>query len=129
MGKENNAINNGSIQEEVADALIETEEIKSLKEDIANKELEIEENESMELDDDELDDELDAIYDDVEIAGVKYSTSRALKSVDEVMYEEMRTELSDLIREDRAIELQDELEMMEDELNDLLGENEEDADE
>ena len=119
----NETKNKISIQEEVADALIETEEIKSLKEDIANKELEIEENESFELSDDELDDEIDAIYDDVEIAGHKYSTSNALKQVDEVMYEQMRTEISDDMRENQAIELQDELEDMELELHDLLGDD------
>ena len=93
-----------------------------MKEDIANKELEIEENESFELSDDELDDEIDAIYDDVEIAGHKYSTSHALKMVDEVMYEQMRTEISDTIREDQADELEEELEDMESELHDLLTE-------
>jgi hypothetical protein len=118
-----------TIQEEVADALIETEEIKSLREDIADKELEIEENEHFELDDAELDDEIDNIYDEVEVAGVKRNTSYVLKMIDETMYEQMRTELSDTIREDRAIELEDELEELESELQDLLGDDEEEEEE
>jgi uncharacterized Zn finger protein (UPF0148 family) len=109
----------------LADAIIETEEIVNLRSEIEDKKQEIEDNEDWEMDQNDFDDELDAIYGDVEIAGQKYSTSNALFNVDEVMYDAMRSDMSDDLREQKAEELKDELEDMENTLNDLLGEGEE----
>lgn len=114
-----------NIQERVADALIETEEIKELKQEIKDKEIEIDDNEDWGLDDREFDYELDSIYPEVEIAGHKYSTSNALKNTDECMYDQMKMEMENQIREEKDEELQSELEELEELLEDLLDEQSE----
>jgi len=111
---------NKNIQEQVADAIIETEEIRDLKMAIQEKEDEILENEEWEMDEVEFDDELDSIYPEVEIAGHKYSTSNALKNTDECLYDQIKMEMEDDLREDKDDELKCDLEDLKDKLESLI---------
>ena len=75
--------------------------------------------------DDEYDEMLDDVYGDVEICGMTYSSSRALKLLDPVAYRcgkidyESSCDLDDI---EEYNDLKDELETLEDQLSDLENE-------
>ena len=72
--------------------------------------------------DDEYDEMLDEIYGDVEICGMIYSSSRALKLLDPVAYRCAKNDFEsdyDLDNCEEYSDLKDELEALEDQLSDL----------
>ena len=54
-----------------------------------------------------IDDTIDDIYGDVEICGNKYLTSVALKSTDEIVYDEMKNEICEMKIEEIIDEMPD----------------------
>ena len=72
--------------------------------------------------DDEYDEMLDEVYGDVEICGMTYSSSRALKLLDPVAYRCAKNDFEsdyDLDNCEEYSDLKDELESLEDQLSDL----------
>ena len=72
--------------------------------------------------DDEYDEMLDDVYGDVEICGMIYSSSRALKLLDSVAYRCAKNDFEsdyDLENCEEYSDLKDELESLEDQLSDL----------
>jgi hypothetical protein len=92
-------------------------EIEELKEKISDKEDEIKILEANE-NEDEYDEYLDDVFGDCEVAGMKMQTSRVLKEMDEVAYNQGMSEFND----NKISELHDELNDLKSDLKDLEGE-------
>lgn len=95
------------------------QEIADKKVEIAEKEQEIEDNEDYEVDDYEVDDDIDSCYGEVEVAGVKYETSRAMKALDDGSWEDWKNAMVNRIIEENRDELEVELEDLQGELEEL----------
>ena len=107
------------LKEKICEAL-EPEEIRELREAIREKEEEIDDVGDFELDESECDIQLDEMYPDVNLAGVTYSFSNVLKSVDECRYNEFRDEIEMRIIEEKEEVLNEELYELKGELDELL---------
>ena len=116
--------NNKDIKEQIVENL-EPEEIRELREKITETEQEIEDLGDWEMNDEDLDNYLDDCWGEVDIAGLKYPFSRVLKDVDECRYAEFRTDIEGEERQRKTEELEEELEDLKNQLNELIGEEEE----
>jgi hypothetical protein len=113
-------------KEKIIEAL-EPEEIRLLREDIESLKKELDELDDFEMDEDEVDNRIDDVYPEVDIAGVKYTCSRVLKEIDECRYDEIKNDFEDEYRSEKTEELQDELDELEAELESKYEDNEEEG--
>ena len=111
--------------DQVQNAIAEVESLlENINQQIKDKRHEIDSFEYS-CSDDEYDEMLDDVYGDVEICGMTYSSSRALKLLDPVAYRcgkidfESNYDLDDV---EEYTDLKDELESLEDRLSDLENE-------
>lgn len=97
------------------------QELAELKAELESKQKEAE-NWEVEISDEQYDEMLDDIYGEVQIAGMSYSTSYALKELDPTAYRCGKSDFeSGMDNEDdpKFVELQDEIEEIESEIADM----------
>jgi len=123
--KTNKELSGKALKRKICENL-EPEEIKDLRQQLLEKQQELEELDDWEMDECDVNDYLDDCYPEVDLAGVKYSFSRVLKDVDDCRYDEFKTDIENQQREEKEEELQDEIEDIETELEELIGEEDED---
>ena len=111
------------LKERIVEAL-EPEEIQELRASIEEKEEELDNLGDFEMSEDEVDDHLDEIYPDVNLAGVTYSFSSVLKAVDEPRYNDFKCDIESQVRDEKEEMLRDDLDQMTAELDELLEANE-----
>ena len=104
-------IENKELKEKIVEAL-EPEDLQDLRQELKDKQDELEELGDWEIEDHVVDDYLDEVYGDVDLAGVSYAFSHVLKDTDECRYDDFRTEIENEKREEQE-------EVVQDEINDL----------
>jgi len=100
--------NDDKYKEKIVEAL-EPEDLQDLRQELKDKKAELEELGDWEIDDDAVDNYLDEVYGDVDLAGVKYSFSQVLKDTDECRYEDFKTDIENEKRDGSEESLQDEI--------------------
>jgi len=96
---------------------LEPEELQELRQELQEKKEELEELEDWEIGDNEVDDYLDEVYGDVDLAGVSYAFSRVLKDTDECRWEDFKIDIENEKREEQEEELQDEINDLEEQID------------
>jgi len=109
-------IENKELKEKIVEAL-EPEELQELRQELKEKEEELEELGDWEIDDDTVDNHLDEVYGDVDLAGVSYAFSTVLKDTDECRYEDFKTDIENEKREEQEEELQDEIDNLQEQID------------
>ena len=104
------------LNEKIVEAL-EPEELQELRQELEEKEEELDEIGDWEIEDSAVDDYLDEVYGDVDLAGVSYSFSKVLKDTDECRYEDFKTDIENQKREEQEEELQDEINDLEEQID------------
>ena len=107
---------NEEIKEKIVEAL-EPEELQELRKELAEKEEELEDLGDWEIDENEVDNELDGIYDEVDLAGIKYSFSQLLRDTDECRYNDFKTDIETTRREEQEEEIQEEIDDLEEQID------------
>lgn len=107
---------NDEIKTKIVEAL-EPEELRELRQELEDKKQELEELGDWEIEDNAVDDYLDDIYGEVDLAGINYYFSRVLKDTDECRWEDFKTDIEYQKREELEEELQDEINDLEEQID------------
>jgi len=107
---------NEEIKEKIVEAL-EPEELQELRKDLFAKKDELEEINDWEMEENEVDDWLDEVYEEVDLAGTKYSFSSVLKATDDYRYDNFRDDIESEKRDEKEEDLKDEVEDLEEQID------------